>query len=362
MKKVGHQVNFTAVNDENPRNGEGTFIRLNNGDILFAYSRFSGKSCDDHDPSDIAGFISTDEGETWSEPKILLKHDDQSMNYMCPSFIRLSNGDVGLIYLRKFSKNNAVHSTVQIVRSADEGETWSEPVDVTDSDTYYVIENEHAVRLTNGRILMPTNPRGVTMRMFASDDDGYTWTALSDIYHLPHPGHYSQGIQETVVYQEESGRIRAFSRSELLCQYECYSDDNGETWHDFFPNTFFASPLSPMMIKRVGELTIAVWNPLANIVTREIVQGTMGRTPLVLAVSKNDGKEFTNPMDSSVIYGHQKYTDKIYYIEDDPKNGYCYPAIFDGGDYILVCYYHSNDTKWALTCNKIVKINLSELD
>ena len=48
-------------------------------------------------------------------------------------------------------------------------------------------------------------------------------------------------------------------------------------------------------------------------------------------------------------------------IEDDPKNGYCYPTVFDGGDYLLVGYYHSNGSGVPLNSNKIVKVLKSEL-
>ena len=38
MKKVGKEVLFLATKENNPRNGEGTFIRLRDGRIMFAYS------------------------------------------------------------------------------------------------------------------------------------------------------------------------------------------------------------------------------------------------------------------------------------------------------------------------------------
>ena len=38
MKKVGRPVLFLATGPNNPRNGEGAFIRLKDGSILFAYT------------------------------------------------------------------------------------------------------------------------------------------------------------------------------------------------------------------------------------------------------------------------------------------------------------------------------------
>ena len=97
-------------------------------------------------------------------------------------------------------------------------------------------------------------------------------------------------------------------------------------------------------MKRACGYTIAVWNPIPNYAGRDQT-GTWGRTPLALAVSENDGKSFA----------------RMYLLEDDPKNGYCYPTIFDGGDYLLVGYYHSNGSGVPLNSNKIVKVLKSEL-
>ena len=47
-----------------------------------------------------------------------------------------------------------------------------------------------------------------------------------------------------------------------------------------------------------------------------------GRTPLVMATSKDDGKTWTEPV----------------VIEDDPDHGYCYVAIHFCQDFVLLAY------------------------
>ena len=47
------------------RHSEGAFLRMKDGALLFAYSRFTGAWFDDA-PSDIVRCVSYDEGETWS--------------------------------------------------------------------------------------------------------------------------------------------------------------------------------------------------------------------------------------------------------------------------------------------------------
>ena len=99
MKKIGREVLFLKTGKGNPRNGEGTFLRLKDNSILFVYSKFSGNDWHDECSADIAAFTSYDEGETWVDERILFAHDENSRNYMCPSLVRMNNGDVGIIYL-----------------------------------------------------------------------------------------------------------------------------------------------------------------------------------------------------------------------------------------------------------------------
>ena len=357
MKKIGREVLFLKAQDGNPRNGEGTFLRLKNGAILFVYSKFSGNDWNDECAADIASFTSYDEGETWVEGRIIFKHDNESRNFMCPSLIRMNNGDVGLIFLKKFRNNEG--SIPCFSRSADEGKTFSSPEKFNNDDnTYWVIENDHAIRLQNGRMLLPANMHSKLENgevkiighglkcIFASDDDGVTWREIAERQDIPFPEQSETGLQETMLYQHEDGKLHAFSRTDLAFQFECYSEDNGETWTNPVPNRFFSSPDSPLLIKKAGKNTIAVFNPIPNYTTRPNADGNVwGRSPLVCAVSEDDGITF----------------DRIFALEDDPNNGYCYPAIIEGEDYFLVSYYHSNNSDSPLTSCKTLKIMFDEI-
>lgn len=46
--------------DHNPRNGEGDFVKLNDGSILFAYGKFVGKNEWDATPATIMSRVSRD--------------------------------------------------------------------------------------------------------------------------------------------------------------------------------------------------------------------------------------------------------------------------------------------------------------
>lgn len=353
---IGKEVLFLHTDDKTPRNGEGTFIRLKNGGILFAYTAFSGNDWHDEASADIAALTSFDEGETWGNPRIILRHDESSRNLMCPSLIRMNNGDIGLIFLKKMKEG--INAVPWFCRSTDEGESFSEPVRcISDYENYFVIENDHAAILSGGRILIPANyhteitengldysEHGLKV-IFCSDDDGESWYELSDRQDIPYSHRSETGLQETCIYEAESGILHAFSRTDMGFQYECISEDSGKTWSSPEPHRYFSSPDSPLLMKRACGKTLAVFNPIPNYTTRD-GEKAWGRTPLVCAVSDNDAKSF----------------DRIYYLEDDPENGYCYPAIFDGADYALIAYYHSDNTAIPLNSLRIKKVSADELN
>ena len=352
---IGREVLFLHTDEKNPRNGEGTFLRLKNGAVMFAYTRFSGDNWHDDAAADIACLTSYDEGETWTDERILIAHDSTSRNLMCPSFLRMNNDDAGLVFLKKMK--DGINAVPWFTRSSDEGKTFSEPIRcIPDYENYYVIENDHAIKLQNGRILIPANYHTMEVNgkpdynehglkvIFCSDDDGVSWKEIGSRQDIPFSERSDTGLQETALYEADDGRIRALSRTDMAFQYECFSDDSGETWTTPEPDRFFSSPDSPLLMKRACGMTLAVFNPIPNYTTRD-GEKAWGRTPLVCAVSDNDGKDFG----------------RIYFLEDDPENGYCYPAIFDGGEYALIAYYHSDDSEVPLTALRMKKITKAEL-
>ncbi len=339
MKEVvGREALRLPVTPENTRNTEGCFLRLKDGSILHAYSHYGTKGIDD-DPSDIGCVRSYDEGETWVDRKILYAHQGEE-NIMCPSLMRMANGDIGMFHIwRVKTCENGVDGCrieIRLVRSADEGETWSEPTLCSPKEGYYVFENGHAIRLKSGRIIVPlayhlpgNDWRGITwyakMCFMLSDDDGRSWFEASSRPSGPPPEWTMTGMQETMVYETDSGRIRAFARTDLGCQYESYSDDGGITWSDPQPNRAFMSPICAMMMKKAADLTLAVLNPIPAHYDHDLKLVSC-RSPLICMVSDDDGKTFP----------------RIYALDHDMNASY--PDVFyDGGDSVLITYHASCD-------------------
>ena len=134
LKKIGREVLFLHTADNNPRRGEGTFLRLKNGNIIFAYTHFYGNNWEDKCSADLYAIYASDEGETWSMPSPLIERDEGAENIMCPSLFRTPDGDIGLLYLRKAGKACVPYYTY----SSDEGKTFSPIQRCIDEDVFWV--------------------------------------------------------------------------------------------------------------------------------------------------------------------------------------------------------------------------------
>lgn len=84
----------------NPRNSEGSFIRADDGTILFAYSQYYGTNGDDHQPSNIALVRSKDEGETWSDCQIIEQDKNNGKGFCYPAMFFTNDGCILIAYCR----------------------------------------------------------------------------------------------------------------------------------------------------------------------------------------------------------------------------------------------------------------------
>lgn len=317
----------------NPRNSEGSFVRLDDGRIAFAYSRYIGESWGDHADCEIACIYSHDNGETFDTEHIdtLVRASEYGQkNVMSVALRRMNNGDIGLFYLLKIHEGGQrTHYCLRRYSgdlSNKVGEVLAAPGRYPG---YYVINNDRVERLSDGRWITagayhPTslaleesgNPGWSdgrsTVYCFVSDDDGFTWRPTAARVDLNDP-YTKSGLQEPGIVELPGGTLYGYARTDRMYQYESYSVDGGEGWTPPRPSRF-SSPCSPMLIKKnphSGKY-YAVWNPIPNYPGRKDPEGCWiaGRTPFVMAESA-DGVNFSAPVT----------------VEDDPTRGFCYPAM-----------------------------------
>ena len=370
MKKIGKEVCFLKTGKENPRNGEGSFIRLSDSRIMYAFTEYYGDDWNDHATARISACYSSDEGESWSEKSVLVEKRADALNIMSVSLIRLENGDLGLMYLEKSICDGDLICMPIFLRSSDEGRSFGEPVSCISENGYYVVNNDRLVRLKSGRIIFPaayhgesgTRARPGEILTCYSDDDGRSFKISDERICSPYNDNIR--LQEPGVYELSDGRVWLWCRTAYGHQYQCFSSDGGESFGSVMPAFRFTSPDSPMQVRSAHGYTLAIFNPVGYNCLREDreVWKSPKRTPFVIAKDKNGGLSFT---DMSVTFcngGFIPFADSCALIEDDTSDSYCYPAIIETSDGILVAYYHSAGTEVCLNSAKITKIYLCELN
>jgi len=334
LRKIVLRLN---TGDNNPRNSEGDFVTLKNGRILFVYSHYTGASTCDHAPAYLAGRFSDDKGKTWSKADFTVLENEGEMNVMSVSLLRLQNGNIALFYLRK----NSEEDCIPIMRiSTDEAKTWSSPIAcITDKKGYFVLNNNRVIQLKSGRLLFAVALHeshegnfNFFGRLFAyySDDNGLTWHSSAEV---PNPSKVI--AQEPGVIEIKDGTIMMFVRASGGFQQLTFSNDKGRTWSPMVASNI-RSPISPASIARIpstGDLLL-VWNN-----NDDSNPETVGkRTPLTVAVSKDEGKTWENVAD----------------IETYPNGWYCYTAIHFTKKDVLLGYCTGNN-RLAVTDISLIK-------
>lgn len=340
----------------NPRNSEGTFVETAGDGIIFVYSRFRGQVAADHAYADLALLRSVDGGKTFQDEGIILTCEGEGgVNMMSPSLLHMADGEIGLVYLVRITYSM---TRLFLRRSSDGGRTWGERVLCTPQDDFFVINNDRVLRLSTGRLLLPAashrsgegyfDSRSEAM-YFYSDDDGQSWRPSAGKVALPYSAHSYSGLQEPGVVELKNGVVWSWARTDLGRQYEMFSLDGGDTWTACQPS-WFTSPNSPLCVKRGPEGNLyAIWNPIPGYNGKELVEGvfTGGRTPLAIAVSRDDGKTFSEPVA----------------FEWGKERGYCYCAMHFTQDALLLAYCCGGKEEGScLAQTRIRRMELAQLE
>ncbi len=306
------------ASESNPRNSEGDIIELNDGTLLLAWSQFTGRA--DHASAVIAAKKSADGGRSWGR-EFILQDNIGEQNVMSVSFLRLRSGNILFFFL---VKNGPDDLKVYLRESADEAETWSESRLVTDRPGYHVVNNARVIQLSTGRILVPAawcadiskDYNEQVCLCYYSDDDGKTWSQAPG-----HAGLDGSPAMEPGLVELKDGKVLMIIRTRLDRIYQAISSDGGEHWSPVKPMDLTA-PAAPATIARLpgsNEL-LMIWNnnPKGN------KAGWQGRTPLTIAISRDEGKTWEN----------------VKNIEDNPDSGFAYTSATPFQDRILLTYYH----------------------
>jgi hypothetical protein len=109
------------------------FLQLRDGSLLLAYQRRNNRRSNENEGIEV--MRSTDEGETWSAPEWAFRGKNWE-----PSLLQLPSGEVQLLFTATY--DNQCH--VGMVRSLDGGRTWRPAPDVKKPEAEYLSRTEGA--------------------------------------------------------------------------------------------------------------------------------------------------------------------------------------------------------------------------
>ncbi|MEQ9459975.1 MAG: sialidase family protein [Phycisphaeraceae bacterium] len=216
--------------------------------LAFAEGRKNTRS----DTGDIDMLVkrSEDGGRTWSDHQVIWDDGDNVCGNPCP-VIDQKTGDIVLLmthnpgdeHEKDISEGRAERGrTPWIMRSTDDGRTWSEPREITDQAKrpgwrWYATGPGVSIQIRQGphagRLIVPANhtepttPGGETYLHYAhvlySDDGGMSWRISESI---------GPGSNESQVAELSDGRLMINSRSadEPKIRRVSFSEDGGVTW------------------------------------------------------------------------------------------------------------------------------------
>jgi sialidase-1 len=324
-----------APTAEYPRHSEGDTIRLADGRMLLAWTRFRGR--EDHATAEIVGMVGekmangNGDGPTWQwgEPAILVSAQEAQQNVMSVSLLReAASRDLLLFYLRK---NSFADCRVFLRRSTDEGRTWGEAEPVCQTGGYHVMNNARVVQTGEGRLLAPValtqdyeQSRHQVAFCYLSDDGGASWRPSLGWVDLPTS---TVGCQEPGIVEHEDGLL-LYVRTDLGHVYATTSSDGGETWGALQPLHDLPAPAAPATMARLPDggdqiALIAVYNHRPDGASA----GWADRTPLALARSDDHG---------DLLAAHWR---RLADIESDPQYCYGYTSIRVEDGLVWLSYY-----------------------
>jgi sialidase-1 len=235
--KIAEGVNFThdLFNAEN--NKDVSCYRIPalatapNGDVIVAIDE-RVPSCGDLKWSDDINIVirrSTDHGKTWTLIERVIDFplgksaSDPSM------IVDKVTGEIFMFYNYMDLENEKDVYYLHVIKSKDNGKTWSKPIDITSQiakpewhNNFKFITSGRGIQTSSGKLLHCMVNLNNGMHVFGSDDHGKSWK----LYDVP-----IKPANESKIVELHDGRWMINSRANNKgIRYVHISDDEGKTW------------------------------------------------------------------------------------------------------------------------------------
>ena len=279
---------------------------------------------------DVCIYLSRKENEKWTPPVEVANGSlNDTLRYPTwnPVLFQVPGGELMLFY--KVGRNPATWQGM-LIRSKDNGKTWSKP-DSLPKGYVGPVKNKPLL-LSDGRLICPSSSEGNGWKIHLewTRDLGKTWSRGGPL----NDGYIFSAIQPCIL-KHGNNRLQLLCRSRNRMILTSWSADNGKTWsllkESGLPNN--NSGIDAVSLDDGSQLL--VYNHVKT--PANSMKGY--RTPLNVAVSR-DGKEW--------------YAALI--LEDSEIGQYSYPSVIQSADGLVHVVY-----TWRREKIKYVKIDPKQL-
>lgn len=292
-------------------------VTTKNGSVL-AFCEARKSSCSDTGNIDLVMKKSTNNGATWSTLKVIW--DDEAN--VCGNPVPVVDVKTGAIHLLATWNNGKDHESeiikgtsidgrlVYQLTSNDDGETWTEPKDITTSVklpnwTWYATGPVHGIQLKKGmhkgRLVVPCDhierdSKKYYSHAIYSDDHGMTWELGGN---TP-----MDQVNECTVAELTNGNLvlnmRNYDRKAIKARQIAISKDGGATWGNQEFDTELPEP-------RCQGALLSVEKNDKNILLFLNPADANSRVNMTLSVSHDDGLSWNKKI--PVYKSHSAYSD-----------------------------------------------------
>ncbi len=248
----------------------------------------------------VYGTFSADAAKTWTAPKLLIS--DEKLTDGDPNI--LVDGNTVWVYSTRVPRPNTIKKALtMMVKSTDNGATWSQPKEIFIPRQYTPGKQHNAIKLRDGSYAMGISwdlwaEKGMAARTegemnLASglllSTDGENWTLHGNVYAQAEDKirpNYTNGLCEPSIVQLDNGELLMILRSGGSRHYEARSRDGGVTWSRPAASSLTGSNTLTALWKSETNPSeiVAVWN-----------NNPLNRWPLVTAMSTDGGRRWTAP-------------------------------------------------------------------
>ncbi|MCL2512395.1 MAG: exo-alpha-sialidase [Oscillospiraceae bacterium] len=287
-----------------------TVLPLDDGSVLAAW--FAGE----HEKADdVRIWVSKRRDGEWSYPVAV--PSDKNVAHWNPVLDLRNDGTVCLYY--KKGKTTPSWRT-WFVLSKDNGVTWAQPQILVPGDKIDgrgPVKNK-CIRLSNGALLAPASTeQRFQWRAFIdiSYDDGATWQKQKNITR-PRITDGIVGMIQPTLWESPPGSVHALIRSSGSRIYRSDSSDYGLTWGRAYATALPNNNSGIDCVKDDGGRVWLLYNP--------VEKNWGGRSPLTLAVTKDNGETWENVLDLETREGGEFSYPAITYMDGRLHMTYTY--------------------------------------